>query len=362
MGATTSLWSFWSTWAPLTSCEDTSAHPPPPSEPFHPNDEEEEDDPLPTLEEVARQTNTIYHKLPALSTDQNGATLSGLTPFLDVQRPPYEPPSPPPPVEPLYSLGPDGKPPETPTEVLDALSELGYSSFRLGQEVAIMRILSGLSTLVVLPTGMGKSLCYQLPAFLYHKRSRSIALVISPLVSLMNDQLPPVAFVCIDEAHCVSEWSHNFRPSYLRLCKVLRERLGVRCFLALTATATLATVQDVAAHLGIPKDDGIAVQCSAVPENLRLSVSVERDRDRIADAYHAGLSGAERRRVQSAFMSGRLRVVVATVAFGMGLDKADVRAVVHYHMPRSFESYVQEIGRAGRDGEPAQCHLFLDPE
>ncbi|XP_065608420.1 ATP-dependent DNA helicase Q4 [Cyrtonyx montezumae] len=469
-------------WAAQCRGRDTSAHPPPPSEPFHPNDEEEEDDPLPTLEEVARRTNTIYHKLPALSTDQDGATLSGLTPYLDVQRPPYEPPSPPPPVEPLYSLGPDGKPPETPTEVLDALSELGYSSFRLGQEVAIMRILSGLSTLVVLPTGMGKSLCYQLPAFLYHKRSRSIALVISPLVSLMDDQvsglpsclravcvhsqlsraqrdaalrrvrdgsaqvlllspeavvgagasgccclppahqLPPVAFACIDEAHCVSEWSHNFRPSYLRLCKVLRERLGVRCFLALTATATLATARDVAAHLGIPKDDGIAVRCSAVPENLRLSVSVEWDRDRalvsllcskrftplrsvivyctrredttrvaamlrtclqdapladatpgaksrrrlpaeqIADAYHAGLSGAERRRVQSAFMSGHLRVVVATVAFGMGLDKADVRAVVHYHMPRSFESYVQEIGRAGRDGEPAQCHLFLDPE
>uniref|UniRef100_A0A669QTH2 ATP-dependent DNA helicase Q4 n=1 Tax=Phasianus colchicus TaxID=9054 RepID=A0A669QTH2_PHACC len=471
-------------WAAACRGRGTAAHAPPPAEPIHPNDEEEEEeeDPLPTLEEVARRTNTIYQELPAPSSDQDGAEFKGPTPYLDVQRPPYEPPTPPAPVEPLYSLGPDGKPRETPREVLDALSELGYSSFRPGQEVAIMRILSGLSTLVVLPTGMGKSLCYQLPAFLYHKRSRSIALVVSPLVSLMDDQvsglppclravcvhshlsraqrdaalrrvqegsaqvlllspealvgagssgscclppahqLPPVAFACIDEAHCVSEWSHNFRPCYLRLCKVLRDRLGVRCFLALTATATVATARDVAAQLGIPQQDGIAVRSAAVPHNLRLSVSVERDRDRalvnllrseryaalrsiivyctrredtarvaallrtclqdelltnttpgpksgrrlhpdaIAAAYHAGLSSAERRRVQSAFMRGHLRVVVATVAFGMGLDKADVRAVLHYNMPRNFESYVQEIGRAGRDGEPAWCHLFLDPE
>ncbi|NXS51136.1 RECQ4 helicase, partial [Balaeniceps rex] len=274
-------------------------------------------------------------------------------------------------------------------------------------------------------------------------------------------------FACIDEAHCVSEWSHNFRPCYLRLCQVgsasrgegtyrgeegtsgsrffplppsswqvLRDRLGVRCFLGLTATATLATARDVAQHLGIPAEEGIAVRSAAVPPNLRLSVSVDRDRDQalitllrgerfgcldsvivyctrreettriaalirtclqgiplkepagagepgrdaaerkkakakksvrpplkwIADAYHAGLSAAERRRVQNSFMSGRLRVVVATVAFGMGLDKSDVRGVVHYNMPKNFESYVQEIGRAGRDGEPAHCHLFLDPE
>ncbi|NXG82543.1 RECQ4 helicase, partial [Stercorarius parasiticus] len=277
-------------------------------------------------------------------------------------------------------------------------------------------------------------------------------------------------FACIDEAHCVSEWSHNFRPCYLRLCKVqgwaggkkthpkgsqrgaerqvptsfpappssrqvLRDRLGVRCFLGLTATATLATARDVAQHLGIPPEEGITVRSAAVPSNLRLSVSMDRDRDQalisllqgerfgcldsvivyctrreettriaalirtclqgillkepsgigeprqdaarrkkakaksvhrplkwIADAYHAGLSPAERRRVQKSFMSGRLRVVVATVAFGMGLDKADVRGVVHYNMPKNFESYVQEIGRAGRDGEPAHCHLFLDPE
>ncbi|NXV88689.1 RECQ4 helicase, partial [Calonectris borealis] len=274
-------------------------------------------------------------------------------------------------------------------------------------------------------------------------------------------------FACIDEAHCVSEWSHNFRPCYLRLCKVrggesasrgertrrgkeghqdpiflpssrqvLRDRLGVRCFLGLTATATLATARDVAQHLGIPAEEGVTVRSAAVPPNLRLSVSLDRDRDQalvsllrgepfgcldsvivyctrreetariaalirtclrgtplpepagagepgrdaaerkkakakknirrplkwIADAYHAGLSPAERRRVQNNFMSGQLRVVVATVAFGMGLDKSDVRGVVHYNMPKNFESYVQEIGRAGRDGEPAHCHLFLDPE
>ncbi|XP_064298015.1 ATP-dependent DNA helicase Q4 isoform X1 [Phalacrocorax carbo] len=459
---------------------------------------EEEEAPLPTLEEVARRTNTVYRELcESGGGDQaRSEKLSEATTYLDVQRPAYEPPTPPAPVEPLYSPGPEGKVRETPEEVFEALKALGYSSFRPGQEVAVMRILSGLSTLVVLSTGMGKSLCYQLPAYLYHKRSKCITLVISPLVSLMDDQvsglppclkavcihsnmskaqreavmekvrqgevqvlllspealvggngfgssclpsadrLPAVAFACIDEAHCVSEWSHNFRPCYLRLCQVLRDRLGVRCFLGLTATATLTTARDVAQHLGVPAEEGIAVRSAAVPPNLRLSVSMERNRDEalisllrgerfgcldsiiiyctrreetariaalvrtclqgtplrepagaaepepaaarrkkgkakksarpplkwIADAYHAGLSAAERRRVQTSFMSGQLRVVVATVAFGMGLNKSDVRGVVHYNMPKNFESYVQEIGRAGRDGEPAHCHLFLDPE
>ncbi|XP_043924010.1 ATP-dependent DNA helicase Q4 [Protopterus annectens] len=468
--------------------------------------EEEEAIPLPTLEEVARLTATLHSKAlvtPDSSADQEDPeVLSEKHILMNMERPVYEPRVPPPPVDPLYELGEDGKVKKTTAEVYEALSDLGYDSFRAGQEIAIMRILSGLSTLVVLSTGMGKSLCYQLPAYMYAKRSRCITLVISPLVSLMDDQvsglpsklkavcvhsnmtknqretaiekvkegkvhvlllspealvgggqtsysclppadqLPPVAFACIDEAHCVSEWSHNFRPCYLRLCKVLRDRLGVQCLLGLTATATLATAYDVARHLGIPEEDGIAVRSAAVPPNLHLSVSMDRDKDQaivtllkgerfgsldsvivyctrreettriaallrtclqgvtlkdlsaqskgegtvhskedsaakqsktkgkkirlplkwIADSYHAGMSAFQRRRVQNNFMSGQLRIVVATVAFGMGLDKSDVRGIIHYNMPKSFESYVQEIGRAGRDGEPAQCHLFLDPE
>uniref|UniRef100_A0A8K9Y290 DNA 3'-5' helicase n=1 Tax=Oncorhynchus mykiss TaxID=8022 RepID=A0A8K9Y290_ONCMY len=419
--------------------------------------------------------------------------------LLNVIRPDYERLLPPPPMQPLYPLGEDGKVQAVPSEVNEALKDFGYKSFRPGQEQAIMRILSGLSTLVVLSTGMGKSLCYQLPAYLYAQRSNCITLVVSPLVSLMDDQLsglpsklkaaaihsnmskkqrevaiekvkagevhvlllspealvggghsgpgclppadqlPPVAFACIDEAHCVSEWSHNFRPCYLRLCKVLRDRLGVRCLLGLTATATLSTALDIAQNLGITDQDGVAVRSAAVPNNLQLSVSMDRDKDQalvcllkgerfgslesviiyctrreettrisallrtclqgvllkesnrtasqeaddnpvgkkkkalarkkirkplkwMAESYHAGMSSSERRRVQNNFMCGELRVVVATVAFGMGLDKSDVRGIVHYNMPKSFESYVQEIGRAGRDGEPAHCHLFLDPE
>ncbi|NXB14260.1 RECQ4 helicase, partial [Rhagologus leucostigma] len=211
---------------------------------------------------------------------------------------------------------------------------------------------------------------------------------------------------------------------------VLRERLGLRCFLGLTATATAATARDVAQHLGIPPETGLGIRAvaAAIPANLLLSVSMDADRDRAllsllreepfgswhsiivyctrreeterlaalirtefqgippreshpdsqtakkttgkgkipafssADAYHAGLSARERRRIQRDFMSGRVRVLVATVAFGMGLDKSDVRGVVHYDLPGNFESYVQEIGRAGRDGAAARCHLFLEPE
>nr|CAB3265514.1 ATP-dependent DNA helicase Q4 [Phallusia mammillata] len=385
-------------------------------------------------------------------------------------------------------------------EVKTVLKKFGYTDFRKGQEEAIKRILCGQPTLLVLSTGSGKSLCYQLPAHLYSVKQQSLTLVVSPLVSLMDDQvhglpkflkatrlhsgmskdqrekvmkeiqenkvdvllvspealmkwagmpphysplshLPPISFVCIDECHCLAEWSHSFRPSYLRVCQILKEQLGVKCLVGLTATATMASCHSVAKQLGIEnKEAGMIVKMD-LPSNLTLSVSRDAYKDESleqllmgerfgsldsiiiyctrrddvsrvssflrtklqtrptpmpveaqsseateekqnskkrkkgtsskgskrravtyeADCYHAGMSSAERRRVQNRFMSGKLRIVVATVAFGMGIDKHDVRAVIHYNMPRSFERYVQEVGRAGRDGLPAHCHLFLDP-
>ncbi|XP_061519287.1 uncharacterized protein LOC1276585 [Anopheles gambiae] len=380
-------------------------------------------------------------------------------------------------VEPLYQQRGDCTLPPTPPEVFEALRMFGHQSFRHGQERAVMRVLCGLSTLVTLSTGAGKSLCYQLPAYLYRKNRSCITLVISPLVSLMEDQvhgmpdflnahclhtnqtpkvrdrtmqaiaagevdvllispeavvsgekstgfgsllrqLPPIAFACIDEAHCVSQWSHNFRPSYLMICKVLKEKLGVKTILGLTATATVQTRQSIVSHLAIP--DGVQGIISDIPlpDNLLLTVSRDANRDvalvellqserfsslqsiivyctrrddcervatfirtcfqdaaraaaaanahkrkrlnYVAEPYHAGMPASRRRTIQNAFMSGELRIVVATIAFGMGINKADIRAIIHYNMPKNFESYVQEVGRAGRDGLLSHCHLFLD--
>ncbi|KAJ2944374.1 hypothetical protein O0L34_g18376 [Tuta absoluta] len=365
---------------------------------------------------------------------------------------------------------------ETPSELFEALEKFGHKDFRPGQEEAMMRILCGMSTLLILSTGGGKSLCYQLPAYIYSQKFKCITLVISPLVSLMEDQvlsmpeflkagclhtnqpptqrqkiiqclkdgeinillispealisgdgshgfgglfksLPQIAFACIDEAHCVSQWSHNFRPSYLMICRVLREKLNVKCILGLTATASQATIKSVISHINIP--DGLTgvITNPTLPDNLLLSVSFERDKDRalvtlvnskrimeynsiivycirrdecervaavlrsclqqpgkitmeqskkrkrmsyLAEAYHAGMSAAQRKKIQKHFMDGTLRIIVATVAFGMGINKSDIRCIIHYNMPSSFESYVQEVGRAGRDGEDAYCHVLMN--
>lgn len=235
-------------------------------------------------------------------------------------------------------------------------------------------------------------------------------------------KLPPIAFVCIDEAHCVSQWSHNFRPSYLMICKVIKEKLGITKILGLTATSTKQTTDCIVNHLEVAGGNEGVITDTPLPDNLILSVSKDKNRDaalinllksekfvdsrsiivyctrrfecdRIAgllrtslqddsiksvviptkskkrkrenltaECYHAGVASSKRKSIQKSFMSGELRIVVATIAFGMGINKADIGGVIHYNMPKSFESYVQEIGRAGRDGKIAYCHLFLDPD
>nr|POF20420.1 atp-dependent dna helicase q-like 5 [Quercus suber] len=327
----------------------------------------------------------------------------------------------------------------------------GYDSFRDGQLEAIKMVLAGESAILVLPTGAGKSLCYQLPAMVLP----GLTLVVSPLVALMIDQLrqlPPVipggllcssqtleevsetlrklqegtikvlfvsperflnaeflsvvstnlsiSLVVVDEAHCVSEWSHNFRPSFMRLrASMLRDRLNVGCILAMTATATVTTLNAVMSALAIPQTN--LIQKEQLRENLQLSVSLSGNRmkdllmlmksspfkevksiiiyckfqsetDLIsrylcdnnisAKSYHSGIPAKNRSRTQELFCSNKIRVIVATVAFGMGLDKQDVGAVIHYSLPESLEEYVQEIGRAGRDGRLSYCHLLFDDD
>ncbi|KAK8699440.1 hypothetical protein V6N13_115527 [Hibiscus sabdariffa] len=334
----------------------------------------------------------------------------------------------------------------------------GYDSFRDGQLEAIKMVLAGKSAMLVLPTGAGKSLCYQIPTVVLP----GVTLVVSPLVALMIDQLkqlPPmiqggllsssqgpeeaaemlrtiqegsikvlfvsperflnadflsifsgttfVSLVVVDEAHCVSEWSHNFRPSYMRLrASLLRAKLNVECILAMTATATTTTLQSVMSALEISSTNliqkahdmlklmksspflearSIIVYCkfqvlaiafmqsmyiSQAISNLYLHWILQSETDEIsrylsdnnisAKSYHSGMLARDRSRIQELFCANKIRVVVATVAFGMGLDKRDVEAVIHYSLPESLEEYVQEIGRGGRDGRLAYCHLFFD--
>lgn len=320
----------------------------------------------------------------------------------------------------------------------------GYEKFRPGQEKVINAVLAGRDCIAVMPTGAGKSLTFQLPA----KLLNGPTLVISPLISLMKDQVDalltkgfratlinstvsfeerrkrlgelrrgevdlvylapealegslrdflqgcPIKLVVVDEAHCISSWGHDFRPAYRKLSG-LKAQLGDVPILALTATATRKVAADIIRQLGMVKPEGfkgtffrqnlrIIAQKKGEGRDLRKELvdylrrrsgesgiiycmtrkNVEslaeflRGKGIKAEAYHAGMSDKARARVQDDFLAGRTPVAVATIAFGMGIDKPNVRFVIHREMPRSIESYVQEIGRAGRDGKPSDCLLF----
>ena len=332
------------------------------------------------------------------------------------------------------------------TDPVAALKQhFGFDSFLPGQADVVGHLLDGHSTAAVFPTGGGKSLCYQLPALLLP----GLTLVVSPLIALMKDQIDAlrnrgieaarldsslgldeyravmdrvrsgklrllyvaperfnnerfrqalkgihISLFGVDEAHCISEWGHNFRPDYLKLAGFARQYDAERV-LALTATATPRVLDDICSGFDISPDCAVRTGFYRANLILRATAVSTRERDdallsvlgeqppgptivyvtlqrtadqvarRLADAgfsaraYHAGMKDEDRARVQEWFMASASAVVVATIAFGMGIDKADIRGVCHYNLPKSLENYAQEIGRAGRDNERSICHALV---